>query len=156
MSDDVALRVAPDSPLIPNILQLVQSAFAYMEDRIDPPSSMHKLDQPAIQEQCRKGEVWSLGSAPDACIFLKEKNDALYVGKLAVRLDKRGQGLARKLMDLAEERARDKGLHALELETRLELTENHETFGRLGFEKTAEGRHEGYDRATFIIMRKAI
>ena len=45
---------------------------------------------------------------------------------------------------------------ALELETRIELTENHETFAALGFVKVSEGAHPGYDRTTFITMRKTL
>ncbi|SLN34598.1 hypothetical protein ROH8110_01726 [Roseovarius halotolerans] len=48
------------------------------------------------------------------------------------------------------------GLSGLELETRIELTENHETFRRLGFVKSGEGAHKGFERSTYIIMRKNI
>ena len=41
--------------------------------------------------------------------------------------------IARALVDLAEDRAKASGLGALELETRIELIENHEAFQRLGF-----------------------
>ena len=60
------------------------------------------------------------------------------------------------LIDLAEARAQALGLEALDLETRIELRENHATFARLGFEKVGEGRHQGYDRSTYVIMRKMI
>lgn len=146
----------PESEHIAGILELVQSAFAYMEDRIDPPSSMHRLSHASIKEQCSSGEVWIVGQRPDACIFLTEKSSALYLGKLAVREEMRGEGLARRLVALAEDRAKSKGLSALELETRIELSENHKTFGRLGFVITGEGCHDGYDRPTFVIMRKEL
>ena len=89
-----------------------------------------------------------------ACIFLTPKPDCLYVGKLAVTEDARGNGYARQLIDLAEDRARALGLPRLELETRIELHENHAAFARLGFTKTAEAAHEGFSRPTFIIMQK--
>ena len=44
----------------------------------------------------------------------------------------------------------------LELQTRIELTENQATFGRMGFVKTAETAHEGFDRPTSITMRAKV
>ena len=44
----------------------------------------------------------------------------------------------------------------LELQTRIELTENHATFGALGFKKIAETAHPGYSRPTSITMRKLV
>ena len=42
------------------------------------------------------------------------------------------------------------------METRIELTENHATFARLGFVKTAETAHPGYDGPTSITMSRSI
>ncbi|QDG79819.1 GNAT family N-acetyltransferase [Labrenzia sp. PHM005] len=125
-----------------------------MEPRINPPSSMFRLTAASIQEQCLSGEVWTIGKQPDACIFLSDKEDCLYIGKLAVSENMRGQGYAKKLIELAADRARCKGLPALELNTRIELVENHQAFQRLGFAKVAEGRHDGFSEPTYIVMRK--
>ena len=127
-----------------------------METRIDPPSSMHRLSLDDVAEQCERGEVWSIGDPPQACMFLKYKVGSLYVGKIAVAENQRGKGLARKLVQVAEERARALALPFLELETRIELVENHRAFERLGFEKTSDGSHPGYDQPTFIVMRKPV
>ena len=150
------LRITADSTLIPSILKLIQSEFSYMEARISPQSSMHNLTVQAIKNQCVVGEVWAIGERPDACVFFKEKTDCFYLGKLAVASDIQGKGYARRLVQLAETRARAKGFSVLELETRIELLENHKTFQRLGFKKTSEGAHHGFDRTTYIVMRKTI
>lgn len=149
-------QVTSDSVYIPDILNLLQVSFAYMQSRVNPQSSMRNLSVETIKDQCVSGEVWAIGKAPYACIFLKEKHDCLYLGKLAVNPEARGHGYARRLVELAEERAISKGLPALELETRIELLENHATFQRLGFIKISEGAHDGFDRPTYIIMRKVI
>lgn len=156
MDDHIPVKVTSDSPTIPSILHLIQTAFAYMEHRVDPPSSMHRLTTDKIKDQCDSGEVWVIGEQPIACVFLNKKGDSLYIGKLAVREDMRGSGLARKLIDLAEQRAGFMGLSVLELKTRIELVENHLTFQQLGFVKTGESAHEGFDRPTSIIMRKPV
>ena len=44
----------------------------------------------------------------------------------------------------------------LELETRLELVENHSAFGALGFSETARKSHPGYARATSITMPRPV
>ncbi|RUZ49336.1 GNAT family N-acetyltransferase, partial [Mesorhizobium sp. M7A.F.Ca.CA.004.05.2.1] len=48
------------------------------------------------------------------------------------------------------------GKAAVALQTRIELTGNHEAFARLGFRETERTAHEGYARPTSITMRKAI
>jgi predicted N-acetyltransferase YhbS len=96
------------------ILRLVQESFAYMEEKIDPPSSMHRLTAKAIAEQAQKGEVRVIeeDGAPVACLFLTPRPDALYLGKLAVGHTHRGKGLARRLVEQAETRARALNLPA--------------------------------------------
>jgi len=138
------------------ILTLIQTEFAYMEGRIDPPSSMRALTPATISEQARSGEVWAIGAPPVACVFLTPKAGALYIGKLAVAQAQRGQGLARTFIALAETRARALNLPALELQTRIELTENHATFRALGFSETTRTAHPGHDHPTSITFRRAV
>ncbi len=149
-------RRQPDDPDLGDIHTLLHRCFAYMDGRIDPPSSLHDLNVAGIARACTIGEVWTIGAPPVACVFLTEKLGRLYLGKLAVDPTRRGAGLARALVELAEERAQALDLPMLELQTRIELVENHATFARLGFVKTAEGSHEGYDRPTEITMQKRL
>lgn len=150
------VRRSPGDADLADILALLHRAFASMEGRIDPPSSLHRLTVESIAEASRTGEVWTIGAPPVACVFFTVKRDSLYLGKLGVEPACQGQGLARQMVQLAEARARRHGLAILELQTRIELVENHATFARLGFRKTAEGRHAGYARPTEITMRKEI
>jgi len=135
------------------VLQLVQDSFAYMDTRIDPPSSMHRLTVEDIRQQAAAGEVWVIGAPPVSCMFLTNKGNCLYLGKLAVATDHRGKGLARQMVALAVARARALDLPAVELQTRVELTENHATFAALGFTETGRTAHPGYDRPTSITFR---
>jgi GNAT superfamily N-acetyltransferase len=150
--------VAPDYTGWDIVLRLILDSFAYMEGRIDPPSSAHRLTAPEMAEQAGTGAVWVVEEAgcPIACLFAKAAGDALYLGKLAVSTSHRGRGLARRLVAVAEEEARSRCLVWLELETRIELTENHAAFTRLGFMKVAETAHPGYARPTSITMRKRL
>ncbi len=138
------------------LLGLIRTVFFYMDGRIDPPSSMHRLTSGGIARQAETGEVWAIDTPPVACIFLTPKPGALYLGKLAVAADQRCRGHARALVALAETRARALGLPVLELETRVELPENHAIFRALGFTEMGRNAHPGFDRPTSITFRREI
>ena len=133
------------------VLRLIQSEFAYMEGRIDPPSSMHDLTEQAL---ATAPEVWALGVPPVACMVLTPKDNFLYLGKLAVAASHRGQGLARRLVTQAEARATALGLAGVELQTRIELIENQQAFRAMGFVETARTAHQGHANPTSITYRK--
>lgn len=154
--DRAPIRVHPDSGQAEAILDLIRRCFASMEGRIDPPSSMHRLTAETIAQHCHDGEVWIISTPPVACVFLTPKSDCLYLGKLAVDAAWRGQGLAALLVDHAMDRARALGLNAVELQVRVELVENHRAFAKMGFVKTGETAHPGYDRPTSITMQRVV
>ncbi|MDH3668602.1 MAG: GNAT family N-acetyltransferase [Paracoccaceae bacterium] len=151
-------RARPDYPHWDVMLALILDAFTYMEGRIDPPSSAHRLTVEAMAAQAASGMVWVIedGGRPIACAFGKLSGEALYLGKIAVAQGYRGRGLARRLIEKAASEARAKGRAWLELESRIELAENHAAFGAMGFVKTGETAHPGYDQSTSITMRRPI
>ena len=159
---DRAVVVTPTQAQNPypwgKILTLVQTSFTYMENRIDPPSSMHLLTTDAIAKQSEIGEIWVIEQqgTPIACVFMTPKTNALYIGKLSVSDSHRGKGLARLLVDCAAQRARTLGFDRLKLQTRIQLVENHCAFERMGFRKTGETTHAGYDHPTSITMQKEL
>ncbi|WP_282610391.1 GNAT family N-acetyltransferase [Pelagibius sp. Alg239-R121] len=139
----------------PELLDLLQESYAYMDSRIDPPSSLHRLDARSLAEKSRD-EILILALEDKelaGCCFVKPAGDVLYVGKLAINPARQGQGIGRKLIDFSTRVAQQKGCEALELETRIELVENHRAFSAMGFRKTAETAHRGYNRPTSITMR---
>ena len=140
------------------LLDLILTSFAYMNGRIDPPSSALALTSETLKAKalCEIAYVALDGEQLVGCIFCRPEAESLYVGKLAVLPAAQGNGIGRRLLGLAETTAQELGLRALRLETRIELTDNHATFAAWGFQKTAENRHTGFDRTTSIEMRKAI
>ncbi|MDP9812753.1 GNAT superfamily N-acetyltransferase [Rhizobium tibeticum] len=140
------------------LLALILSSFAYMNDRIDPPSSALKLTLPSLADRARLEIVYAAteGEVLRGCVFLRPEDDCLYIGKLAISPDAQGRGIGRRLLAVAEEVARSRALASLRLETRIELVENHRVFVRWGFEKTAENAHPGFTRTTSIEMRKPV
>jgi len=142
----------------PGLLALLRSAYAYMEARIDPPSSLLRMDAAQLEAKARDELliVALEGRRPVGCAFATLRDDCVYVGKVAVDDSIRRRGVARKLMQAAEALARANDRPFLELETRIELTENHATFAALGFAKVGETAHAGFDRPTSITMRKPV
>ena len=67
-----------------------------------------------------------------------------------------GQGLARRLIEHAALRARSLGLPALELQSRVELTENHAAFQAMGFHEVGRTAHDGYAAPTSITFRRSV
>jgi GNAT superfamily N-acetyltransferase len=140
------------------VMKLLHAAFDYQNDRIEPPSSLHGFDAESIALKAKDEHLFLAVENGElvGCIFPRPQSGSLYVGKRAVWPHRQGQGIGRGLMQAAEDFARQSSLAVLELDTRIELTENHETFAALGFVRTAEHAHDGYDHTTFITMQKSL
>ena len=115
------------------VLQLIRESFAFMDARIDPPSSMDRLSVADLAAQA----LWVIEEAGQsvACVFLTEKPGRLYLGKLAVAASQRGRGLAGRLV---------------------ELVENHAAFATMGFQKVGETAHDGYARPTSFTFQRRV
>ena len=155
----ITIRHAPaDFTDWEQVRALILAAFASMDGRINPPSSALRLTAQSMKADAEKGALLLAERGGDlvGCVFAQTKGDALYLGKLAVRPGLQGAGIGRKLVDAARAEARRLGLGMLELQTRVELIENHATFARMGFVKTGETAHDGFDRPTSITMRAKV
>lgn len=140
------------------LLDLIIQAFAYMDGVVDPPSSAHRLTPASLAEKAAAETVLvaTAGGVPVGCVFLANRGDHFYLGKLAVSPALQRSGLGRRLVAAAEAEARRRGLAAIELQARVELIGNQHAFARLGFVETGRTAHEGFDRPTSITMRKAL
>jgi GNAT superfamily N-acetyltransferase len=155
------VRVAKASPAFADwdrLHALLRASYAFMEGRIDPPSSLLRMDARALQTKARE-EVLILAHDGDrlvGCAFARLRDDCVYVGKVAVDAAARRCGIAARMIAEAEAIARAHARPFVELETRVELVENHATFAALGFVKVGEAAHAGFDRPTSITMRKPV
>lgn len=152
---DVTITVGPETVDWRELYGLVCSAFDYMDARIDPPSSLHRMGVDDFKTKAQ-AETLIIATADEGlagCLFCRPAAGWLYVGKMAVDPDVQGAGIGRALMAAAFDLAKRGRYLGLELETRIELVENHRAFERLGFSKVAETSHAGYDRPTGITMR---
>ncbi len=140
------------------LLVLILKSFAYMDGRIDPPSSAHALTAESLRQKSKDEIGFAVAAGRDllGCVFCKPEPGCLYIGKLAIDPGHQGKGLGRRLLAAAEETARSLGLPALRLQTRIELSENHATFAAWGFVETSRSAHPGFTRPTSIEMRKLL
>lgn len=121
-----------------------------MRGVIDPPSSAERLDEAELADKIRAETVflaWFEGALA-GCVFLAPRGDHLYLGKLAVAPAFQGRGIGRALMEAAIGEARRLKVSAIELQTRVELTQNHAVFERLGFRHIGSTAHPGFHRPT--------
>lgn len=157
--DNVRIVVSPDGfSNWAGLLALLHAAYAYMESRIDPPSSLLRMGVRELEAKAREENLILAveGERLVGCAFASLRGDCIYVGKLAVDAQLRGLGIARRIMQEVETLARTNARSCVELETRIELIENHATFRALGFVKVGESAHPGFNRTTSITMRKPV
>jgi GNAT superfamily N-acetyltransferase len=152
---DYEIRRGPVADWV-SLHALLVSCFAFMDGRIDPPSSLAAMTPESLRAKADTEVLVTLwrGGALVACGYLADTGRSIYLGKLAVHPDHRGRGLLRRIVREAEAMARARGREVLELGTRVELTENHATFARLGFREVARTAHPGYDRPTSVTMER--
>lgn len=138
--------------------KLLTESFAYMDGIIDPPSSLHNLTSDDLRQKAKKEILTLVWDAENlvACGYFDIQADLIYIGKIAVANAHQKRGIAKQIIDHAVDLAKQNNKPWLELKTRIELTDNHQAFGKMGFVKTGEHSHQGYSRPTFITMRKNV
>lgn len=159
MSEVLVRRIGPgEAGPWEAVMALLQEAFAFMEGRIDPPSSLARMHAADLACAAKTGValIAEAGPRPVGCLFARIAGDSLALTKIAVAEGWRGQGLARRLIAAAEAEARARGLDALSLQSRVELMESHAAFARLGFKMVGSSAHPGYGRPTSLTFRRPI
>lgn len=151
-------RTGPEYDQWPEVLTLLQTAFVYMEARLEAPSPVAALTVGRLVNDATEGAAFVIESQnrPVACLFTRPSRDwpgAYYIGKLAVDEGHRGQGLARMLIDAADAEARRLGFGRMVLDTGAALTELHAIFLGLGF-NTVEPK-DGVGTATSGVVTMA-
>lgn len=140
------------------LYDLLTATYAFMEGRIDPPSFLTQMDVGDVEAKARDEDLVLVREAgrPVACLFGHGDGSIYEVGKIAVAETHRKRGLARAIIDAAGDLARARGYTTLQLFARVELTENHETYRRLGFTVFGPFSHPGYDRPTALIFQRPL
>ena len=157
MTSDLTLR-----PIVPGDAEaaaaLIRAAFASQSSATQPPSSALKETTESIAAWIEAGGGLGLSRGPDlvALLLWAERDGGLYCGRLAVRPDERGRGLARRLILEAEREARRRGLSRLDVRVRLELPDNVRLFRSSGFVETGREAHPGFAVPTIVLLEKRL
>ena len=132
---------------------IVNAAYSIYVGRIGKPPG------PMLDDYARliAARAVSVLEDPDgrvaALIVLLPKPDHLLLDNIAVRPDRQGRGLGRRLIAFAESEARRLGYPELRLYTHEKMTENIALYTRFGFRETGRGRKAGYER---VFMTKPL
>jgi GNAT superfamily N-acetyltransferase len=141
-----------------DLADLIHRAFAPYRGRLVPESGAHAETPATLEAALGKGAAFRALSDGRlvGCIFTETRPDRLYLGRLAVEPDCRGQGVGAALLAAAETHARGLGLSCLELGVRLVLLDNIRLFQRAGFAIIRQESHKGFTEPTFHVMEKLL
>jgi len=103
----------------------------------------------AAHVSAHEGYVLEDGGEVVGYIVTFEKDGRQFIENVAVRPSRQGSGHGRKLLQFAEEQARTQGRKRLFLYTNAKMTENLDTYPRLGYLETHRIHEDGFDRVYF-------
>lgn len=149
------------------VLGILQAAFGACQG-LDPPSGVTRETVDALREKLTQETLWLAeeddesevaSGRPVACVFTKPHQqypDALYFGRLAVLPAYQRQGIARRLIAVVEQQAREQGFRRVVLGVRTALPDNVRYYQSLGYDIIGSGTHQGYTEPTYYRMGKFV
>ncbi len=149
------LARADDAPLIH---RLTQQAFEEYRGQLQPPSSAHDETEAVVARALREGgAVLALEDAqPVGAARFRHQPGHLYVGRVSVPPQRRGQGIAMALMLAIEDQARRLGVPAVELQVRESLPSNVRLYEKLGYAVIRREPHPRNPDFVSLRMRKTL
>jgi len=153
------IRLAPaavqDAALLCDIIHV---AFEGYRSVLVPPSGAHKETPETIAGKLTRGGglLAYAGDVVVGGVLYEPREGGMYVGRLAVLPAYRGLGIGRQLLEAVELRARARGLLALELGVRVQLTSNQAFFQSMGYRIKSAEAHPGFSQPTFYMMEKRL
>jgi ribosomal protein S18 acetylase RimI-like enzyme len=152
--NDKAIRHAGPADQVA-VEAIVGAAYSIYIERIGKPPGPMLDDYGGLIEADAVHVLDDSSGTVAALIVLLPKADHLLLDNVAVRPDRQGQGLGRRLISFAETEALRLGFTELQLYTHVTMTENVALYTRLGFVETGRGRDAGYDRV-FMTKRLSV
>lgn len=131
----------------------VTEAYQHYVGRMGKPPGPMLADYDAIVREHHAYVAQSGDGQICGVLVLMESSYRILLDNVAVSEQWRGKGLGKRLMEFAEDLARDRGWRDLDLYTHELMTENIAMYLRLGYVETGRRQEQGYDR---IYMRKTL
>ncbi|NKB52872.1 MAG: GNAT family N-acetyltransferase [Rhizobiaceae bacterium] len=130
------------------VRQCAERAYEIYVERIGkPPAPMIADFWAALTKQHLN--IACLDRSPVGFVVSYVRGDHLFVENVAIHPDHQGQGIAKKLFSLLEQRCKLNGLSSIELYTNEKMTENLTFYPNLGFCETDRRREAGFNRVYF-------
>ncbi len=100
------------------------------------------------------GQVWLLGE--DATLVIERHSNHALIFSVAVRPEKHGAGLGRRLLDMAERLASSWGMAEIRLYTHQLMTKNQAIYAKRGYRETGRRPHPRMEGFFIVDMAKPI
>jgi ribosomal protein S18 acetylase RimI-like enzyme len=152
----LCVRLATPDDAAP-IARLILAAFrehGWMTPRI---SALRETPEAILEKMAlASGLIVEIDGALVGCVFHEPKSDPrhIYLSRLAVSPEHRGQGIARRLIAEVERNAMAEGFDLVRLATRNVAEKNVALYERLGYRIYDHGSHPGYDGITTVMLEK--
>lgn len=153
------IHIEPASPdLAGHFLAVLVASFEQYRLTLDPPSGVFKETPESIARKIESGGGFMAydDTTLVGVVLYEFHQDALYLGRLGVLPDYRGQKIAHQLINAVEQVAVAHQAPCIELGVRIGLVSNQQLFKSLGYEITSYDRHEGYSEITSLTMVKQL
>lgn len=153
-------------PLITNILirpaaendalvlwQIIQNAFEEYRGKLTPPSGIFTEMVDDIREKVTEGGGFLAFTNNQTAggVVYQPKADYIYLGRLAVLPEFRGQGISKALVEAVENRAVELNLPRVQVGVWVVLPRNQAMFEHLGYQISSYEAHPGFTEPTFLI-----
>jgi GNAT superfamily N-acetyltransferase len=138
---------AADLPLIRDVIAAAYDKYLSRMDR--PPAPLLRDYAEALGTEA----LWVTGRPVVGLISLSQTDDVILIENVAVHPAQQGTGIGRRLMEFAEEQARQRGIRRLALYTNEVMTENQAIYAHLGYRATERRVEDGYRR---VYMEKML
>ena len=137
--------------------RLTQAAFE-VHRVLDPPSGAGRESVEAVRDVLAAGggAIAELDGRAVGCLRWAIDDGDFRVGRVAVEPQLQRRGIGTALMAWAEEEAARRGCAAVSVGVRVGLDGNLAFYRSLGYELVGERSHDGYDRATWLALRKPL
>jgi ribosomal protein S18 acetylase RimI-like enzyme len=154
---EVTLREAANADL-PALVAVLKAAFEEYRGRLDPPSGAHDESAAKVREVLRTSRAVLALSGDEivGCVFYAPSGNHVDLFRLAVLPEYRRRGIARRLIEYVEARARQLGLPRVQLGVRVALPGNRIYYERLGYRFVEARTHAGYAEPTFVILENFV
>lgn len=133
---------------VDEIRACVDAAYHHYIPRIGKPPGPMLADYAAA---VRDHQIWvsEHGDRIAGVLVLIPGDGYMLLDNIAVHSDYQGQGIGRRLLDLADREAVRQGFPELRLYTHQLMTENIDLYRRTGWEEIGRGEQDGYPRVFF-------